>query len=86
MPFEVLKTLRGVFSMIKVIELFAGKGSQREALKRANIKHEIVAISENDKYASKAYELLYGPINNLGDIKNIERLPKADLWVFLQNY
>ena len=27
--------------MIKVIELIAGIGSQREALKRANIEHEI---------------------------------------------
>ena len=68
--------------MVKVIELFAGIGSQREALKRANIEHEIVAISENDKYASKAYELLHGPTNNLGDIKNTERLPKADLWTY----
>lgn len=68
--------------MIKVIELFAGIGSQREALKRANIEHEIVAISENDKYASKAYVLLHGPTNNLGDIKNIGRLPKADLWTY----
>lgn len=68
--------------MIKVIELFAGIGSQREALKRANIEHEIVAISENDKYASRAYELLHGKTNNLGDIKKIERLPKADLWTY----
>ena len=68
--------------MIKVIELFAGVGCQREALKRADIEHEIVAISENDKYASRAYELLHGPTNNLGDIKNIERLPKADLWTY----
>lgn len=68
--------------MIKVIKLFAGIGSQREALKRANIKHEIVAISENDKYASRAYELLHGPTNNLGDIKKIGKLPKADLWTY----
>lgn len=68
--------------MIKVIELFAGIGSQREALKRANIEHEIVAISENDKYASKAYVLLHGSTNNLGDIRGIERLPKADLWTY----
>ena len=68
--------------MIKVIELFAGIGSQIEALKRADIEHEIVAISENDKYASRAYELLHGPTNNLGDIRKIERLPKADLWTY----
>ena len=45
--------------MIKVIELFAGIGSQIEALKRANIVHEIVATSENDKYASKVNSLIF---------------------------
>lgn len=68
--------------MLKVIELFSGIGSQREALKRANIEHEIVAISENDKYASQAYEFLHGKTNNLGDIRKINRLPKADLWTY----
>ena len=68
--------------MIKVIELFAGVGRQREALKRANIEHEVVAISENDKYASRGYELLHRKTNNLGDIKNIEKLPKVDLWTY----
>lgn len=68
--------------MIKVIELFAAIGSQREALKRTDIEHEIVAISENDKYASRANELLNGPTNNLGDIREIERLPKTDLWTY----
>lgn len=67
--------------MIKVIELFAGIGCQREALKRANIEYEVV-ISENDKYASRAYESLHGKVNNLGDIKKIETLPKADLWTY----
>ncbi len=68
--------------MIKVIELFAGIECQREALKRANIEHEVVVISENDKYASRAYESLHGKVNNLGDIKKIEKLPKADLWTY----
>lgn len=62
--------------IIKVIELFAGIGCQREALKRANIEHEVVAISENDKYASRAYELLHDKVNNLGDIKKIENYLK----------
>lgn len=68
--------------MIKVIELFAGIGSQKQALKDAKIEHEVVAISENDKYASKAYELLHGKINNMGDIKLIPELPNADLWTY----
>lgn len=37
--------------MIRVIELFAGIGSQAQALKNAGIEYESVAISEIDKYA-----------------------------------
>lgn len=40
---------------IRVVELFAGVGTQRQALKDAGINHEIVAISEIDKYALLAY-------------------------------
>lgn len=68
--------------MLKVIELFSGIGTQREALRRADIPCEIVATSEIDKYASQAYELLHGKTNNMGDITKIERLPKADLWTY----
>lgn len=68
--------------MIKVIELFAGIGAQTQALKEANIEHEVVAISEIDKYALKAYELLHGKVSNLGDIKKIKYLPEADMWTY----
>ena len=37
--------------MIKVNELFSGIGAFRKALERLNIPHEIVGISEIDKYA-----------------------------------
>lgn len=68
--------------MLKVIELFAGVGAQAEALKRANIKHEVIAISEIDKYAIQTYRKLHGWVTNLGDIKKIEELPQADLWTY----
>jgi len=68
--------------MLRIIELFAGIGSQTESLKEIGMQHEVVAISEYDKYASKAYELLHGVVNNLGDIRNIDELPKADLWTY----
>lgn len=68
--------------MLKVIELFAGVGAQRQGLKEANIDHEVVAISEIDKYVIKVYEKLHGNTPNLGDITKIERLPKADLWTY----
>ena len=41
--------------MLKVIELFAGVGAQVQGLKDANVPHEIVAISEIDKYALSVY-------------------------------
>lgn len=68
--------------MLKVIELFAGIGAQRKGLERAGIEHEVVAISEIDKYALKVYEALYGNTPNLGDISKIEKLPKADMWTY----
>ena len=68
--------------MIRVIELFAGVGAQRQALKEEGIEHEVIAISEIDKQAYKAYEAIHGPTNNLGDITRIEALPPADLWTY----
>ena len=67
---------------MRVIELFAGIGSQTEALKLANVEHDVVAISEIDTYAYKVYEALHGKTNNLGDIKQIKYLPEADLWTY----
>lgn len=68
---------------LKVIELFAGIGAQREALKRAGIDHEVVAISEIDKYALRAYELLHGKTPNLGYISKIDKIPKSDICAYL---
>lgn len=68
--------------MLKVIELFAGIGAQAQALKESGIKHEIVGISEIDKYALKVYENLHGKTNNLGDITKIDKIPQADLWTY----
>ena len=64
-----------------MIELFAGIGSQTQALKNAGIEHECVAISEIDKYALQSYELLHGKTLNLGDISAIDpaTAPDCDL-------
>ena len=66
--------------MVKVNELFAGIGAFRKALINLNIPHEIVGISEIDKYAIKSYEAMYGKTRNYGDISKVERLDYADLW------
>ncbi len=69
--------------MLKIIELFAGIGSQTQALKNIGIEHNVTAISDNDKYADKSYRILHNPnVENLGDIRKIEQLPKADLWTY----
>lgn len=68
--------------MLKVIELFAGIGSQHQALLNIGVEHEVVAISEIDKYCLKSYQALHGDIPNLGDICKIEKLPQADLWTY----
>lgn len=64
--------------MIRIIELFAGIGSQTQALKNAGIEHESVAIAEIDKYALQSYELLHGKVLNLGDISTIDPVTAPD--------
>ena len=71
--------------MLRVFEAFSGYGSQSLALKRLGIPHEIVAISEIDKYAIKAYYALHdNNIPNLGDISKIDvaDIPDHDLFTY----
>lgn len=68
--------------MIKVNELFSGIGAFRKAMERLEIPHEIVGISEIDKYAIKSYEAIYGVTRNYGDISKVDKLDYADLWTY----
>ena len=70
--------------MLRVFEVFAGYGSQSIALRNLGIEYEVVAISEIDKYAIKAYEAIHGPTLNLGDISKIkvEDIPEHDLFTY----
>lgn len=70
--------------MLRVFEAFSGYGSQSIALRNLGIEHEVVAISEIDKYAIKAYEEIHGPTLNLGDISKIDvnDIPKHDLFTY----
>ena len=70
--------------MLRVFEAFSGYGSQSIALRNLGIEHEVVAISEIDKYAIKAYEAIHGPTLNLGDISKIkvEDIPAHDLFTY----
>ena len=70
--------------MLRVFEAFSGYGSQSIALRNLGIEHEVVAISEIDKYAIKAYEEIHGPTLNLGDISKIDvnDIPQHDLFTY----
>ena len=68
--------------MLKVNELFAGIGAFRKALLRMGIPHEVVGISEIDKYAIKSYNAMYGDTRNYGDISKVDKLDYADLWTY----
>lgn len=68
--------------MIKVNELFSGIGAFRKALENLEIPHEIIGISEIDKYAIKSYEAIYGETRNYGDISKIDKLDYANLWTY----
>ena len=70
--------------MLRVFEAFSGYGSQSIALRNLGIEHEVVAISEIDKYAIKAYEEIHGPTLNLGDISKLDvnDIPQHDLFTY----
>ena len=72
----------GAWEMIKVNELFAGIGAFKCALDNLDIPHEIVGISEIDKYAIASYNAMWGDTRNYGDISKIEKLDYADLWTY----
>lgn len=69
---------------LRVFEAFAGVGSQRMALRNLGIEHEVVAISEIDKYAIASYEAIHGETFNLGDISklNTDDIPDHDLFTY----
>lgn len=69
-------------NVLTVNELFSGIGAQKKALQRIGINHEIVGISEIDKYAISSYEAMYGKTYNYGDIRAIQHLNYADLWTY----
>ncbi len=73
-----------IMNKLRVFEAFSGYGSQSIALRNIGVPYEVVAISEIDKYAIKAYEAIHGKVNNLGDISkiNVEDIPDHDLFTY----
>lgn len=55
---------------MKILELFAGYGSQALALKRLGLEFT-AETSEIDKYAMKTYDMIHGATKHRGDITKI---------------
>ena len=70
--------------VLRVLENFAGIGTQRMALENLGIDHEVVGITEIDKFAIKSYEAVHGEVNNLGDISKVDPndVPDHDLFTY----
>lgn len=67
---------------MKIIELFAGVGTQFQVCKDLDSTTECAGISEIDERALKGYNALHGKPHNFGDITKIESLPEADIWFY----
>lgn len=69
---------------LRVFEAFAGIGTQRIALKRAGISHDVVGISENNRQAVNSYRAIHGDTVNFGDIRSIAAgsVPDHDLFTY----
>lgn len=67
---------------LRVVELFAGIGAQRMALRNLGIPHEVVAMAEIDRHAIASYLAIHGDTPNLGDVREIESLPDCDLLTY----
>lgn len=87
----VVPVLEGIFRNIeftekplRVFEAFSGYGSQSMALRNIGVDHEVVGISEIDKYAIMAYNATHAPTKNYGDIANIDWscAPDFDLFTY----
>lgn len=67
---------------LRLVEAFAGIGSQVQALKNIGIDVETVGIFEIDKYAIKSYEAIHGEVTNFGDISQDVGIPPFDLFTY----
>ena len=69
-----------------MFEAFSGIGAQRKALENLGIDHEVVAISEIDKYAIASYEAIFGKTLNVGDISTLDPQEITDHDLFTYSF
>lgn len=77
-------------SSIRLIELFAGYGSQALALKYAGIPFEHHFVCEFDKYAMQSYNDIHGTNFEVSDVCNVRGgdlgITNTDKYKYLLTY
>lgn len=75
---------------IRLIELFAGIGSQAKALERLGVNFEHYKVVEFDKYAIKSYNAIHGTNFETSDITQIHAsdvyISDSDIYTYILTY
>lgn len=88
--FEILYEPYQIKTPIRLIELFAGIGSQAKALERLGMNFEHHKVVEFDKYAIQSYNAIHGTNFETSDITKIHakdlEISKTDKFTYLLTY
>lgn len=86
--FDIGKTPLKITKPIRLIELFAGIGSQAKALKRLGADFEHYKVIEYDKNAVKSYNAIHGTNFSPVDIRELQSLDvtETDRYCYLLTY
>lgn len=88
--FDYKKPLFKITTPIRLIELFAGVGSQAMALRNIGAMFEHYRVVEFDKYAIASYNAIHGTAFETMDIKNVKGsdlgITERDKYTYLVTY
>lgn len=88
--FEIGKSPLKIDKPIRLIELFAGVGSQAKALKRLNVDFEHYRVCEFDKYAINSYNAVHGTNFEKSDITQLKSsdlgIVDTDKYCYIMTY
>ncbi len=88
--FDMLYPTFKIDKPIRLIELFAGVGSQAMALRNIGANFEHYRVVEFDKYAIASYNAIHGTDFEVSDIRNVKGgdLGIVDLnkWTYIMTY
>lgn len=88
--FDMLYPTFKIDKPIRLIELFAGVGSQAMALRNIGANFEHYRVVEFDKYAIASYNAIHGTNFETSDIRNVKGgdLGIVDLnkWTYIMTY